>query len=77
MATDEQRSMTADEALSRAIEYADGRRSDLWNTAVGMSDAGPERIAALAASELADGGKALAWAAVSIALRDRENRNGD
>lgn len=64
--------MTADEALERAIAYADGSVSDLHNLACEFSEGGSDRLVALGAAYQADAAKAAAWAAVSIALRDRE-----
>jgi hypothetical protein len=68
---------TADEALERAVEYAAGHRSDLWNTLLGATEAGSsERMHAHAAISTDDAAKAFAWSAVSMAMRAREV-NGD
>lgn len=63
---------TADEALERAVEYADGRRSDGWNQMIESTEGGAERSAGMASVATEDAAKAFAWASVSIAMRAKE-----
>lgn len=66
---------TSDEALERAIEYADGSRSDGWNQMITATEGGLERSIGIASVAAEDAAKAFAWSAVSMAMRAREKQD--
>ena len=64
---------SAEDALQKALSYADGSTSDYWNQMIESTD-GETRIAGLAHVAVADAAKAQAWSSLAVALFAKESR---